>query len=220
MAKLLIVDDDKAMRSLMKASLVHAHEVIETGEPEEALALALEHKPDAILLDLRMPKYSGFELCQTFSSFSSTQLIPVVIVSGEGGANTKQFCAELGAVGYFEKPVNFDELLAFLSEVLDRRRVERRSELRVRLRVGLRLRGSDRGGERFELMTSTENLGRTSFFVPVDRELVVGSVVDVSLRKDGQEVGQGRVVRRDESEMLQPRYAFRFVGTTENWLLD
>src|SRR5689334_25406836 len=111
MSKLLIVDDDDAVRRFMRATLSPHHVIVDTGQPEEALAMALEHKPDAILLDLRMPKYSGFELCQTFSSFSSTQLIPVIIVSGEGGASTKQFCAELGSVGYFEKPVNFDELL-------------------------------------------------------------------------------------------------------------
>ena len=39
------------------------------------LALALENRPNAILLDLRMPKYSGYELCQTLSSFSRTQSI-------------------------------------------------------------------------------------------------------------------------------------------------
>jgi len=220
MAKLLVVDDDKAMRSLMRASLVHAYEVIDTGEPEEALAMALEHKPDAILLDLRMPKYSGFELCQTFSSFSSTQLIPVIIVSGEGGASTKQFCAELGSVGYFEKPVNFDELLSFLTGILERRRVERRGELRVRLRVGLKLRGLDDCGKQFESVTATDNLGRNSFFAPVDRALTLGSVVEVFLKKDEKAVGKATVVREDEAEVLHPRYAFRFIGSTENWVLD
>jgi len=220
MTKLLVVDDDKAMRSLMRASLVHMHEIIETGQPEEALALALEHKPDAILLDLRMPKYSGYELCQTFSSFSSTQLIPVIIVSGEAGANTKEFCAELGAIGYFEKPVNFDELLSFLDGVLERRRVERRGELRVRLRVGLKLQGVDKSGERFQAAAATENLGRNSFFVPASRELSLGSVVEVSLSRDEKPVGRAKVVRKDESEILQPRYAFRFEGIIENWVLD
>src|SRR5438874_518255 len=75
MNTLLVVDDDEAMRRLIRLSLADSYKVIGTGEPEHALALALEHKPDAILLDLRMPKYSGFELCQTFTSFSSAQMI-------------------------------------------------------------------------------------------------------------------------------------------------
>jgi len=97
--KLLVVDDDEALRRLMQLELSQTYEVIDTGEPEHGLALALEHLPDAILLDLRMPKYSGYELCQTFTSFSRTQTIPVVIVSGEGGAQTKEHCRQLGRQG-------------------------------------------------------------------------------------------------------------------------
>src|SRR5215470_15590557 len=110
MAKLLIVDDDKALRRLMRLELGDTYEIVDSGEPEQGLALALEYKPDAILLDLRMPKYSGYELCQTFTSFSRTQMIPVIIVSGEAGGQTKEHCKQLGAAAYFEKPIDFDAL--------------------------------------------------------------------------------------------------------------
>jgi len=72
--KLLVVDDDEALRRLMHLELDGTYEVIDSGEPEQGLALALENKPDAILLDLRMPKYSGYELLQTFTSFGRTQM--------------------------------------------------------------------------------------------------------------------------------------------------
>jgi len=71
MGKVLVVDDDEALRRLMHLELDATHEIIDSGEPDLGLALALEHKPDAILLDLRMPKYSGYELLQTFTSFSA-----------------------------------------------------------------------------------------------------------------------------------------------------
>ncbi|HEV2398632.1 MAG TPA: response regulator [Candidatus Sulfotelmatobacter sp.] len=58
MHKILIVDDDKAMCDLLRACLSEGYEVIDTQDPEQALGLALEHKPDAILLDLMMPKFS------------------------------------------------------------------------------------------------------------------------------------------------------------------
>ncbi|MEQ1472801.1 MAG: response regulator, partial [Candidatus Acidiferrum sp.] len=141
MSKVLIVDDDEAIRRLVRINLLDLYEIFDTGKPEEALALALEHKPDAILLDLRMPGYSGFELCKTFTTFSATQLIPVFIISGEGGAKTKDFCRDLGATAYFEKPVNFDALRARLAEALAGRRTERRGEVRVALRVPLKLSG-------------------------------------------------------------------------------
>src|SRR4030081_856541 len=110
MGKLLVVDDDEVLRRLMHLELSEAYEIIDTGEPEQGWALALEHRPDAILLDLRMPKYSGYELCQTFTSFSRTQMIPVIIVSGEAGGQTKQHCKQLGAAVYFEKPIDFEAL--------------------------------------------------------------------------------------------------------------
>src|SRR5437660_10573860 len=118
MGKLLIVDDDQALRRLMHLELSETYEVIGTGEPEQGLALALEHKPDAILLDLRMPKYSGYELCHTLTTLSSTQLIPVIIVSGEAGDTTKQLCRKLGATAYFEKPLDIDHLISVLSGML------------------------------------------------------------------------------------------------------
>jgi CheY-like chemotaxis protein len=116
MGKLLVVDDDDALRRLMRLELSDTYEIIDSGEPEQGLALALEHRPDAILLDLRMPKYSGYELLQTFTSFSRTQMIPVIIVSGEAGGQTKEHCKQLGAAGYFEKPIDFDALRACLTQ--------------------------------------------------------------------------------------------------------
>ena len=143
MGKLLVVDDDEVLRRLMRLELGDTYEVIDTGEPEAGLALALEHRPDAILLDLRMPNYSGYELCQTFTSFSRTQTIPVVIVSGEAGAQTREHCKQLGAAAYFEKPLDFEALKVFLRGIAKSSRHIPRSEVRVRLRVPLKLRGKD-----------------------------------------------------------------------------
>ena len=115
MATLLVVDDEESIRRLMRLNLGDKYDIVDTGEPETALSLALEHKPDAILLDLRMPKYSGYELAQTFTTFSSTKLIPVLVISGEAGSTTKSFCRDLGVTAYFEKPVDFDALEQTLS---------------------------------------------------------------------------------------------------------
>jgi CheY-like chemotaxis protein len=80
---LLLIDDDDSVRKMMAFRLKDAYTIIDSGSPEEALALALQHKPAAVLLDLMMPKYSGFEVCQTLSSLSFTAHIPILIVSGE-----------------------------------------------------------------------------------------------------------------------------------------
>src|SRR5215475_16194728 len=158
MSKLLIVDDDESLRRLLRIELQSGYEIIDSGEPDQGLALALEHRPDAILLDLRMPKYSGYELCQTFTSFSSTKLIPVLVISGEAGSTTKSFCRDLGVTAYFEKPVDFDALEQTLSQLLSAGRKERRSEVRVKLRVPIRITGQATDGSHFDVLTMTENV--------------------------------------------------------------
>jgi len=219
--KLLIIDDDEAIRRLVRLNLVDLYEVVDTGKPEEALGLALEHKPDAILLDLRMPGYSGFELCKTFTSFSATQLIPVFVISGEGGARTKDFCRDLGATAYFEKPVNFAALRDSLSEILKTRRVERRKEVRVALRVPLKIKGKDANGASFAVLTTTENVGKSGFLCACGAVLAVDGLVEVYLVcAEEQLVGRAGVVRVGWSETQYPRYAFKFVASPHTWVLQ
>jgi DNA-binding response OmpR family regulator len=221
MARLLVVDDEEAMRKLVRLNLGDAYDIVDTGEPDQALALALQHRPDAILLDLRMPKYSGFELCQTFTSFSSTQLIPVFVISGEAGSKTKEFCRGLGVAAYFEKPVNFDDLRSRIEEFLVKRRKERRSEVRVKLRVPLKLRGTNASGRPFSVKTITENVSLSGFLVACAEDLAVDSIVEVFLLGPNEElVGKARVVRSELKETEFPRYGCRFVEKTGAWLLQ
>ncbi|MBS1868013.1 MAG: response regulator [Acidobacteria bacterium] len=222
MPKLLVVDDDDAVRRFMRASLSHQHEIVDTAIPDEALALVLEHKPDAILLDLRMPRYSGYELCQTLSSLSATQLIPVIIVSGEAGEKTKQLCKELGAVAYFEKPLEVDQLLSFLDLTLKKRRVERRSEVRVRLNVALAisLETSSEAPAPEEVLTTTENLALNSFLCSVSTHFDIGATVPVrTVGPGGELVGTAKVIRAERRQFPLIRYAFRFVTKSGAWVL-
>src|SRR3981081_2938113 len=80
MQKLLVIDDEEPMRRLLRVNLSDSYEIIDTGDPEQGLALAMQNTPSAIVLDLRMPRFSGFELCRTFTALTSTQLTPVFIV--------------------------------------------------------------------------------------------------------------------------------------------
>jgi DNA-binding response OmpR family regulator len=220
MEKLLIVDDEEAMRSLLRINLADLYEIVDTGNPEQALALAMQDKPNAILLDLRMPKYSGFELCRTFNSLTSTQLIPLIIVSGESGATTKSLCKELGAAAYFEKPIDFDALRAGLAHVLHAARPERRREVRVRLRVKLKLRGIDSNEKPFEEVSVTENVSQSAFLCGCSAILKKDSTVDVYLISGGtNHVGKARVVRCELSDTPYPLYAFRFVEKYGDWVL-
>ena len=221
MQKLLVIDDEEPMRRLLRINLSDSYEIIDTGDPELGLALAMQNKPAAILLDLRMPRFSGFELCRTFTGLTSTQLTPVFIVSGEAGSTTKSLCKELGATAYFEKPIDFDLLRARLAEVLKAKRPERRSEVRVRLPAPLKLSGIDLNGKPFEQRTQTENVSLNAFLCGCTAPLNSDSVVKVFLLSGGEHlVGSARVIRSESTETPYPRYALRFVEQSGHWVLQ
>jgi CheY-like chemotaxis protein len=221
MEKLLVVDDDEAIRRLIRLELGGTFELIDSGEPEEGLALALEHKPDAILLDLRMPKYSGYELLQTFTAFSHTQKIPVIIISGEAGGQTKQHCKQLGAFAYFEKPIDFDALRTCLNQLTKVRRFIPRSEVRVRLRVPLKLRGADKHGNKIEQDVTTEDVSLSGFLCACAAELAVDSILEVYLADAGTRyVGKAKVVHSDTKAGPLRHFGFRFLEKTGPWVLS
>lgn len=178
MPRILIVDDDEVYRGVIKDHLSGDYEVIETGFPEDALVMAVEQEPDAILLDLVMPGLSGFELCQTLTSLSFTHKIPIFIMSGQDERN-KIFCQNLGASRYFVKPIDFAQLKADLARVLASEKLERRRDLRVQLKLPLTLKGKNRDGSEFEVRAATENVSKTGFLCSCSSPLDKATAVEV-----------------------------------------
>jgi DNA-binding response OmpR family regulator len=220
MRKLLVVDDEEAIRKLIRLNLGEKYEIVDTGVPEDALAIALEQKPDAILLDLRMPKYSGFDLCQRFAALSATMHIPLVVISGEAGAKTKDFCRELGVAAYFEKPIDFDGLSKRLVEILKNCKKERRREVRVGLRVPLRLELQSADGNNVEILTISESVSPNGFLFACEAILETNSMMDVYLTDFGERVGTARIMRSELAAEKNPQYDCRFVQKTGNWVLQ
>jgi CheY-like chemotaxis protein len=220
MPKLLLVDDDEALRRLTRLELSDAFEIIDSGEPAQGLALALEHKPDAILLDLRMPNYSGYELLQTFTALSHTQKIPVIIVSGEAGGQTKEHCKQLGAAGYFAKPIDFDALRACLQQITKNSRYTPRAEVRVRLHVALKLAGADTRGKKFEVIATTESVSMSGFVCGCAADLPIDSILDIYLTSSGENyVGKAKIVHLSSNGPPLWRYGCRFIEKTGPWVL-
>lgn len=221
MSRILIVDDEEAMRGLMRRRLEDSHEIIDTGNPEEALALAMQLKPDCILLDLMMPKFSGFELCQTLSSLNATRHIPCIVISAYPVSGYKDFCLNLGAREYFEKPVDFNQLKECIARVLGKRQVDRRTEIRPQLRVMLKLTGIDGAGKAFELLSVTENVSAGGFLCGCHLSLAKDTIVHVFLRGNGIErrVGSARVVHVEWPNTPGQRYGFQFAEKPLEWIV-
>lgn len=221
MKKLLIIDDDPALRGMMRMRLSDTFEVIDTEDPEQALALALEKKPDAVLLDLMMPKFSGFELCQSFRALTYTSYLPIFVISGQSDAKYKEHCDQLGAAGYFEKPIDFKKLKERLTTELEHNRPERRSEVRVRMRVPLRVKGIDANGKTFEELAETENVSTNGFLCSCAQPLTQGTILEVFVAGGGKErfAGKARVVRKEAGGAPWQRYGCLFVEKTKDWVL-
>jgi DNA-binding response OmpR family regulator len=221
MPKILVVDDDDALRNLIKMRLAGTYEVIDTGDPVQALGLALEHRPDAILLDLMMPNTSGFELCQSLHTLSYTSRIPIFIVSGESAAKYREYVASLGARGFFEKPVNFPDLKKRLSDEIRAQHPERRADVRVRMRLILKLKGQDAGGRSFEQLTTTENVSAGGLLCNLTIALGNDAILDVFISSVGQDryVGKVRSARIEAPDTPWQRYGFQFVERSREWIL-
>jgi CheY-like chemotaxis protein len=220
MKRLLIVDDDDATRRLLRLNLSDEYEIIDTADPDQALALALEHKPDAILMDLRMPTHSGLQLCRAFGSVSRTQPVPIFVVTGEIGLDVRESCKKMGATGYFEKPIDFEALRNSLAKV--RRQTEiPKTEIKLQLQVRLRLRGSDIYGKEFDEATRTENVSVSAFLCACSKELSKDSIIDVYIVNGlDKHVGKVRVVRSEKRPDTSNLYGFRFVEKTGEWILQ
>ena len=108
---LLLVDDDAPLRErLARALRERGYEVRTAGSTDEALVLAREESPELAVIDLRMPGRSGLELLKELRQHDpGTQ---VLVLTGYGSIGTAVEATKLGAVGYLQKPVDADELLA------------------------------------------------------------------------------------------------------------
>jgi DNA-binding response OmpR family regulator len=220
MARILIIDDDEAIRRMLRFRLKDSYEIIDTASPEEGLILALQRKPDAILVDLMMPGHTGFEVCQTLAGLSFTQLIPVFVISGAPRAIYKDFCDALGARGYFEKPIDFNLLQTRLAAVVSKQRENRRREARVRLRVGLKVRGRDAKEGPFEILTFTEDVSRRGFSCGLNVLFRPNAVIEVFLwiPMAHRFTGEARLAWAQFSETPAQMCGFEFLGDPREWI--
>ncbi|MCI0520212.1 MAG: response regulator [Chloroflexi bacterium] len=111
MARILIADDEPDIRDLVTFTLRFAgHEVTAAANGEEAYLKAQEMLPDLVLLDVRMPRMTGYEACEKIKATQSTQDIPVIFLSAKGQDAEVQTGYKVGAEEYIIKPFAPDQL--------------------------------------------------------------------------------------------------------------
>lgn len=108
--KILIADDDpQILRALRITLTAKGHEIFTAINGTEAIALAIDHEPDLVLLDLGMPELDGLEVIHAIRGWSRA---PILVVSGRAGAADKIEALDAGADDYVTKPFSVGELLA------------------------------------------------------------------------------------------------------------
>ncbi|MGN7160126.1 response regulator transcription factor [Sphingomonas sp. SAFR-052] len=118
MPKILVVDDDAAIRRLLRNTLVRAdYAVVEAANGREALAQAGAEHPDAVLLDLGLPDRDGLALIPLLAAGRV-----ILVVSARDATDEKVAALDLGADDYVTKPFDSEELLARLRVALRHRR--------------------------------------------------------------------------------------------------
>lgn len=119
MAKILIAEDERDIRDLVAFTLRFAgFEVVTAGNGEEALNLALLEVPDLIMMDVRMPRMTGYEACQRMKAEPTIADIPVVFLSAKGQEAEIRTGMEMGAVEYLLKPFAPDQLTERVKSLL------------------------------------------------------------------------------------------------------
>jgi len=119
MAKILIVDDEpEIVRGLEDNLRFEGYQTAAAANGEDALALALSGAPDLILLDVMMPRMSGWEVCRALREKGVD--VPVIMLTARGEEVDRVRGLELGADDYVTKPFSLRELLARVRAVLRR----------------------------------------------------------------------------------------------------
>lgn len=112
MAKILIIDDDAALRELIRLSLESAdYEVLEAADGKEGVEHANVSLPDLILCDIRMEHMDGYDTLSALRKNTVTTSIPVILMTGQADAQGMRQGMELGADDYLPKPFKLDQLL-------------------------------------------------------------------------------------------------------------
>jgi DNA-binding response OmpR family regulator len=119
MARILIAEDEKDIRDLLTFLLQFAgHEVIATANGEEAYERAKVETPDLVMLDVRMPRMTGYEACIKIKQEAHLQHVPVVFLSAKGQESEVTAGLEAGATEYLLKPFSPDQLTEKVNSIL------------------------------------------------------------------------------------------------------
>lgn len=115
--KVLVVDDEREIRDLLRTSLsAEGYEVVVASNGEEAIGLAKTENPQVILLDIEMPGIDGIETCKRLEADEKTRLIPIIMMTSRGDRDIEAYLE--GATDVVNKPFDIAQLAIRVKSML------------------------------------------------------------------------------------------------------
>ncbi len=123
--KILVVDDNEIILKTTSMKLQSAgYQVLTALDGSEGVAMVRKEKPDLVLLDITFPadvsgvSWDGFRIMEWLHRVDETKKIPIIVISGVVDEKSKQRATSSGAIAFFPKPVNFDEMIKVIRATL------------------------------------------------------------------------------------------------------
>ena len=115
----LIVEDNANNRMIMRDLMeVQGHRTLEAVDGAEGLAMALEHRPDLILMDVQLPGMDGYEVTRRLKAQDETKHIPIVAVTSYAMKGEEERAREAGCDAYVSKPIDIHKLVETVQRFL------------------------------------------------------------------------------------------------------
>ncbi len=119
MSRVLVIDDEADVRLLYRVNLRQAgHEVLEADDGERGIEAARKHRPDAVVLDLMMPRFDGFEVLRVLRAEQASCEMPVLVLTADSRVDDHRICFELGADEVITKPFMPEALTESIARLL------------------------------------------------------------------------------------------------------
>lgn len=116
--RVLVVDDDKEITTSIKFALSNkGYDVLIANDGNEGLAMAEKENPDLVILDMMMPKRSGFLVLEKLRR-SDVEPVPIIMITANEGSRHKEYAETLGVNEYIRKPFAMDKLLDSVKKLL------------------------------------------------------------------------------------------------------